>query len=140
MKRAAFIKRTRSSVLACLALAAALASGHVLSRRSRITTPLPLPLQIGPEVSVEKPRLGRIRSHFTPAEFEIQPVPSVGGAGPAAQDPSDFEQFFARHVDPWFRRTSGWQVYNPDRLDRGQESARSTSMAFAAGLRYRHSF
>jgi hypothetical protein len=86
------------------------------------------------------PRLGRIRSHLTLAEPEIQSVPPVGVAAHAAQDPSDFEQFFTRHVDPWFRRTTGWQVYNPDRLDRGQESARSTSLAFAAGLRYRHSF
>ena len=53
---------------------------------------------------------------------------------------SEWEAFLARHIDPLFRRSTGWQFYNPDRLDRGQESGRSTSLAFAAGLRYRHSF
>lgn len=54
--------------------------------------------------------------------------------------PGGLETFFAENVDPWFRRSTGWQFYNPDRLDRGQECARTSQFAFAGGIRYRFSF
>lgn len=88
----------------------------------------------------EPPRLGRIRSRFELAEAESTPPFRTELPGAAARTASDLEDFFARHIDPLFHRNGGWQIYNPDRLDRGQESARTPSLAFAAGLRYRHSF
>lgn len=54
--------------------------------------------------------------------------------------PGGLESFFAKNVDPWFRRSTGWQFYNPDRLDRGQECGRTSQFAFAGGIRYRFSF
>jgi len=105
------------------------------SARVAATVPVPAPL-LEPELL----RLGRIRFRFELMEAE-PPVASRSELhGAEVRSPSELEAFFARHIDPLFHRTGGWQFYNPDQLDRGQESARTTSLAFAAGLRYRHSF
>lgn len=131
--------RIRKVALVSLLLAALLSPTGNWSRPSRTLRPRPSPLRVGTETRIEKPQLGRIRTRFADVETESESICQLEGDGPAAQT-SDVEQFFARHVDPWFRRSSGWQIYNPDRLDPKLESARTTSLAFAAGLRYRHSF
>jgi hypothetical protein len=54
---------------------------------------------------------------------------------------SSWEEFLARSVDPLFRKSNGWQVYNPDRLDGVLETARRpTQFAFSFGLKFSRSF
>lgn len=140
------------SLVGCLTLVLVglgLGSGRIAARHAtRFTVPPASPsARAGATVSVPAPlpepelsRLGRIRSRFELMEAE-PPVASRSELhGAEVRSPSELEAFFACHIDPLFHRTGGWQFYNPDRLDRGQESARTTSLAFAAGLRYRHSF
>lgn len=93
--------------------------------------PRPLPL------TRELPRSFQV---LAARNVETTPLRILPSRTVPAAAPSDLEGFFVRAVDPWFRRATGWQFYNPDRLDRGQESARTPQFAFAAGLRYRFSF
>ena len=47
----------------------------------------------------------------------------------------------ARSVDPLFRKSDGWKVYNPDRLDGVLDTARRPPLfAFSVGLKFSRSF
>jgi hypothetical protein len=108
----------------------------------------PLPLSIVPRGSDERilvlptPLPNRLSALSRTAGEENDPASfrvSVTKKDTVAS-PGSLETFFTKKVDPWFRRSTGWQFYNPDRLDRGQECARTSQFAFAGGIRYRFSF
>ena len=54
---------------------------------------------------------------------------------------SSWEEFMVRSVDPLFRRSGGWKVYNPDQLDGVFDTARRPALfAFSVGLKFNRSF
>ncbi len=108
--------------------------------------PLPLSLALPgsdePILVLPSPLPGRLSALSRTAGNETDPAAfrvSVTKKDTSAS-PGGLETFFAKKVDPWFRRSTGWQFYNPDGLDRGQECARTSQLAFAGGIRYRFSF
>jgi len=118
-----------------------------------VTSPIPAPPKAAPAskpFSVPEPSRSTERSPA--AKFnadEPDRAPDTTAASRYFSDNSretrwtrsSWEEFMVRSVDPLFRKSDGWKVYNPDQLDGVLETARRPALfAFSVGLKFNRSF